>query len=98
MVSRCLAAAALLLSASGVLTAQQTIPRTADGRPSLEGMWQVAGSADDNLETRFVEGGKIPYLPAAAQQRAKNLQSSKTADPLSKCYMPGVPRIMYLAW
>ena len=98
MVSRCLAATALLLSASVVLTAQQTIPRTADGHPNLQGIWQVARSADENLEAGFVEGGKIPYLPAAAQQRAKNLQNSKTADPLSKCYMPGVPRIMYLAW
>jgi len=98
MVPRCLAAAALLLSASGVLTAQQPIPRAADGRPNLQGIWQVVNSADDNLEAGFVDGGKIPYLPAAAAQRAKNLQNRKIDDPLSKCYMPGVPRIMYLAW
>ncbi|HET9830691.1 MAG TPA: hypothetical protein VFP91_03240, partial [Vicinamibacterales bacterium] len=98
MVSRCLVAAALLLSASGALTAQQPIPRAADGRPNLQGIWQVVNSADDNLEAGFVEGGKIPYLPASAAQRAKNLRSRNTDDPLSKCYMPGVPRIMYLAW
>jgi hypothetical protein len=45
-----------------------------------------------------VEGGSIPYLSAAAEQRAKNFASRATADPLSKCYMPGVPRIMYMEW
>ena len=54
--------------------------------------------AADNLEAGFVEGGKIPYLPAAEQQRAKNAAARATADPLAKCYMPGVPRIMYMAW
>jgi len=45
-----------------------------------------------------VVGGPIPYLPAAAAQRKKNREQRWTADPESKCYMPGVPRATYLAY
>src|SRR4029078_8243092 len=34
--------------------------------------------------------------PAAATKKAENFASRQTADPLLRCYMPGVPRIMYL--
>ena len=37
----------------------------------------------------------IPYLPDAAKQRIE-LASNPQNDPLSTCYMPGVPRIMYM--
>jgi hypothetical protein len=39
-------------------------------------------------------GGEIPYLPAALERRRMNAANRATLDPLSKCYMPGVPRIM----
>jgi hypothetical protein len=48
--------------------------------------------------------GKLPYLPSAAATRQQNFKNSRTsdplksADPLAKCYMPGVPRITYLGW
>ena len=87
----------LLASAVG-LSAQRAIPRTADGRPNLQGIWQVRNRAAADLEAGFVEGGAIPYLPAAKQQRVKNAAAKATADPLSQCNMPGVPRIMYMAW
>ncbi len=38
----------------------------------------------------------IPYQPWALTQRQENLAGGATADPLSQCFMPGVPRIMYL--
>ena len=41
-------------------------------------------------------GAGIPYQPWAAAKKAQNFRNRQTADPLSKCYMPGVPRIMYL--
>ena len=44
----------------------------------------------------IVEGGKIPYLPAALAQREKNYENRLTADPEVKCYMPGVPRATYM--
>ena len=43
-----------------------------------------------------VQGGAIPYLPAAAKQRDENFAMRYTADPLASCYLPGVPRIMYM--
>ena len=44
-----------------------------------------------------VEGGQIPYLPAALEQREKNRKSAPTADPEAACYLPGVPRATYMA-
>lgn len=45
-----------------------------------------------------VVGGQIPYLPAALAQRKKNREQRWTADPESKCYMPGVPRATYMSY
>src|SRR6267154_4212920 len=78
----------------------QTLPRTADGKPNLAGIWQVRDKvADDLLQTKgIVEGGAIPYLAAATAKKQANLKDRKTADPLEKCFLPGVPRIMYLEY
>jgi hypothetical protein len=46
----------------------------------------------------IVEGGEIPYLPAAAEQKKKNLADRWKQDPVVKCYMPGVPRANYMAF
>src|SRR5690349_10123436 len=99
MVTRCLASlAGAWFIAAGALVAQSPIPRTAGGRPDLQGFWQARNRAGEHLEAGVVEGGTIPFLPAAAQQRAKNAAAGASADPLSKCYIPGVPRIMYMEW
>lgn len=51
-----------------------------------------------------VEGNEIPYQPWAAAQKEENFKNSRTidpfksADPLVKCYLPGVPRITYLGF
>jgi hypothetical protein len=39
-----------------------------------------------------VEGGQIPYLPGALEQKRKNFAERQTADPRNKCYPLGVPR------
>ena len=44
----------------------------------------------------IVEGGPLPYLPAAAAKRKANFDARLTADPEIKCYLPGVPRAMYM--
>ena len=56
--------------------------------PNFQGIWKADSGADSDIQ-RFVEGGSIPYQPAAAARKTQN-----TLDPLSNCYMPGVPRIM----
>src|SRR6185369_8764036 len=43
--------------------------------------------------TGVVEGGEIPYLPAAAKKKSENYERRLTEDPELKCYLPGVPRI-----
>jgi hypothetical protein len=44
----------------------------------------------------IVDGGPLPYLPAAAAKRKANFEKRLTLDPEIKCYLPGVPRAMYL--
>jgi hypothetical protein len=82
-------------------------PRTPDKKPDLNGIWQVLGTAHWNLEAHsalegvpagfsVVEGGTIPYQPWALAKRNENFQNRLTEDPLRKCYLPGIPRAMYL--
>jgi hypothetical protein len=86
---------------------QQTLPRTTDGKPDLQGIWQASSTAAADLQDHaaslnmlagrsVVAEKEIPYQPWAAKQKAENFQTRQTADPLSKCYIPGVPRVMYL--
>jgi len=83
------------------------VPRTADGKPNLQGIWRVRNSADVDLLDHpamnggragrsVVEGGTIPYQPWALKKKAENYAARATADPMAKCYLPGVPRVMYL--
>ena len=43
-----------------------------------------------------VEGGEIPYKPDALAKRKANFENRLTLDPEVKCYLPGVPRAMYM--
>ncbi len=45
-----------------------------------------------------MEGGEIPYKPAALDQKKKNQANRWKDDPEVKCYMPGVPRAAYLPY
>ena len=96
----------LTLFAAGTVAAQD-VPRTASGRPDLQGIWQVVERAGYDLEAHaarhdmkaglsVVDGATIPYQPWAATQRAENFANRATADPLASCYLPGVPRVMAL--
>jgi hypothetical protein len=44
----------------------------------------------------IVEGGDIPYTPAAAAKQKENFKNRLLLDPEVKCYMPGVPRGAYM--
>jgi hypothetical protein len=113
LVSGAAAAASLMIVTAGYpqLAAQApgTIPRTTDGRPNLQGIWQVRNRASYDLQdhvSRYlmpagrsvVEGDEIPYQPWAAKKKLENFANRATADPLAKCYMPGVPRLMHMEW
>lgn len=44
----------------------------------------------------IVDGNDIPYLPAAAAKKRENYLNRLTLDPEINCYMPGIPRAMYM--
>ena len=46
----------------------------------------------------IVEGGEIPYKPAALEEKKKNFANRLKDDPEVKCYMPGIPRAAYLPY
>jgi hypothetical protein len=82
------------------------VPRLADGKPDLNGIWQVQGNVDADIEGKIngkniivdPSNGKIPYKPEAVAQQKANMQKKATDDPLKKCWLPGVPRLMYIAY
>ncbi len=45
-----------------------------------------------------VDGNEIPYLPAAAVKKKENAENWLSRDPEIKCYLPGVPRMMYMPY
>lgn len=102
---RVTACCAMLLIAGRSLSAQ-TIPHSSDSKPDFSGFWEVLSKADENIEPHsagrgisasvgIVEGGELPYQPAALAQRKKNFAARKALDTEAKCFLPGVPRIMY---
>jgi hypothetical protein len=89
--------------------ASYTPPRTQDGHPDLQGVWQTLNTAAWDLEDHqarlgvpagqaVVEGGEIPYQPWALAKKKENFDKRATLDPDSKCYLPGVPRITYMPY
>ena len=85
-------------------------PRTPDGKPNLQGIWQVRNTANWDLQHhagsyKIPAGlgvvvdppdGTIPYQAWALEQKRANFERRLEDDPLEKCYLAGVPRTMYL--
>jgi hypothetical protein len=110
-------AALLMVMVPATAVGQTALPRTADGKPDLNGIWQAVGTAYWDLENHsaragavvalgavgavpagksVVEGNEIPYQPWAAAKKKENAANWLTRDREIKCYLPGVPRAMYL--
>ena len=87
----------LCLSLMAAQTRGPALPRLPDGKPDLQGIWQSDGKPAADVQP-FVEGREIPYKPAAADKKRENFTNRAKADPLASCFMPGVPRIMYLEY
>ena len=99
---------ALVIAGSVAVDAQAPrLPRTPDGRPDLNGIWQTMNSAAWDIQDHsaawgvpagqaVVDGNEIPYLPDALEKKKQHGAMRGTADPLNKCYLPGVPRATYL--
>jgi hypothetical protein len=99
----------LIVAAAATAHAQGTAARPAAraSRPDLTGIWQALNTASWNIQDHsaekgvpagqgVVEGNDIPYTPAGLVRRADNAAHRETADPEASCYMPGVPRAMYM--
>ena len=100
-------AALLVITARPAAAQAPAAPRTSDGKPNLQGIWQVLNTAAWDIQDHpaqlgvpagqgIVDGNDIPYLPAALAKKRANFENRATADPESKGYLPGVPRIMYM--
>ena len=101
------AVAAAQAPAAGTQAGQ--IPRSADGKPNLSGIWQVVNTAAWDIQGHsaqkdipagqgVVEGNVIPYQPWAAEKKKENFANRATANPETRCFLPGVPRLMYMPY
>ncbi|MBI4888752.1 MAG: hypothetical protein HY824_16765 [Acidobacteria bacterium] len=97
-----------MLPAAAQAPAPYNPPRTRDGQPDLQGVWQVLNTAAWDVEDHgarlgvpaghgVVEGGAIPYQPSALARKQENART-RPPDPEGKCYLPGVPRITYMPY
>jgi hypothetical protein len=88
----------------------RNLPRTTDGKPDLNGIWQALNSAAWDLEDHVgalrapagqsvVEGSEIPYRPEALKKKQENFAGREKFDLAeAACYLPGVPRGMYMPY
>ena len=90
-------------------TAAAGVPRMPDGKPDLSGIWQVVNTAAWDIQDHHaskgvpaglavVDGNEIPYQPWALEKKRQNFVNRQTADPESRCYLPGIPRITYMPY
>jgi hypothetical protein len=110
------AAAAMLAALAAAAPSAQParvskpVPRTADGRPDLSGIWVATGallllegeeSARAAREADAVIGRKVPpreqppYTPEAEKIRQEYLARRGIDDPMARCLISGVPRISF---
>src|SRR3954462_14604227 len=98
-------AALLIATLHFPVQAAEKIPRL-NGKPDFSGIWQSTSAADYDLEPHsarkdappsagIVDGGVIPYLPAALEQKKKNFAAREKDDPRLKGWTLGVPRGVY---
>jgi len=104
----CLAEIPATAQTAGARPATVSMPRTADGKPNLNGVWQVLNTAAWDIQDHtgqlgvppglgVVEGNEIPYQPAALTKKQENFANRLTADPTeARCFLPGVPRATYM--
>jgi hypothetical protein len=86
------------------------VPRTADGKPDLSGIWIATGAiglmegADAVRTAREADAaaGRVqppneppPYQPEAEAQRQEYLARQGIDDPMARCLLTGVPRIKF---
>jgi hypothetical protein len=86
------------------------VPRAADGRPDLSGIWiatsalllfegeealAAARAADAAAGRQPRPAGSLPYKPEAEARRQEYLARRGIDDPMARCLLTGVPRIKF---
>ena len=61
-------------------------------------MWELGAIGAVPPGQGVVDGGEIPYQPAALAKKQANFANRRTNDPEAKCYMPGIPRANYMPY
>jgi hypothetical protein len=107
-----LCAFAVAPSASGQGRGPYTPAKGWDSHADLTGIWEAFGAPGDSIEARNAAwgiratlgsvtdppGGLLPYKPEAVAKRDANFKNRAQLDSTNKCYMPGVPRLMYMGY
>ena len=60
--------------------------------------FQIGSLGAVPADAGIVEGGVIPYTPAALEKKKANFANRWKQDPEVKCYMPGIPRATYMPY
>jgi len=65
---------------------------------ALDDFWKLGSLASIPAGKSVVVGGKIPYRSEAIAKRDENRAGWPSADPEAACYLPGIPRAMYMPY
>jgi hypothetical protein len=71
-------------------------PHSAQTSPGPQSERELGAIAAIPASLGVVEGGEIPYLPAAKAVRDANAKLGPMKDPEANCYLPGIPRATYV--
>ena len=92
-------AAILLITSAVVPSAAQwlkhpdpRIPRTADGKPDLSGLWQPGAVLIGDISRGMKDKQPVPFQPWAEKLYNERRASESKDDPTADCIVGGVPR------
>jgi len=84
---------------NGIWQAVNTANWDIEGHSAAPGpFWQLGAEFSVPPGLGVVEGGPIPYKPEALKKKKENFAHRMNRDPEMKCYLPGVPRAMYMPY
>jgi hypothetical protein len=69
-----------------------------DHGPEPSPFFQLGAIGATPMGQGVVEGNIIPYQPWAAEKQVENFRNRWSRDPELRCYMPGIPRAMYMPY
>ena len=97
-----------LVQSAPPAAAAKPVPRTADGKPDLSGIWIAGGvgllfgeAEAERIRKADIAAGRPappprqppPYKPEAEARRQQYLARRGIDDPMARCLLTGVPRI-----